>query len=114
MTSDAAVALAEELGVDLDTVKGTGFLGNKLVKDVQAAADAAGPDSKTVELPVVLPETRTLPAPYWVRAGWNNVRIISVGRQALGDEFGVAADEITVTKLEPTPTVAFVTGHVTE
>lgn len=42
--SDAAAALATELGVDLDTVKGTGK-GHSITKgDVQAAHDAAQTD----------------------------------------------------------------------
>ena len=39
--SEAAAAKADELGVDLDQVKGSGANGNVIVKDVVAAAEAA-------------------------------------------------------------------------
>ena len=114
MANTAAVELAEELGVDFDSVKGTGVLGRKLVKDVQAAADAAAPESTTVELRII-PAGKSPPTTaFGVMADWSDDRVISVGRQALGDEFAVQADEITVTDVERTLSLATITGHVTE
>lgn len=114
MPSDAAIAKAKELGVDIDTVEGTGVFGKVLVKDVQAAADAATADSKTVELPVI-PAGKTPPTTaFWVMADWADVRVLGIGKQALSEEFGVQGSEITVTEVARTPSVATITGHVNE
>ena len=112
MPSDAAVALAEELGVDIDSVKGTGVFGNKLLKDVQAAADAAPPLEITVGLATISNNQTPPNNDGWVRSNWSDIRVFAVGRNVLAVKFDVIPAQINCTLIKRDGGVTWVTGHV--
>lgn len=113
MASDAAIALAKELGVDFDSVKGTGVFGNKLLKDVQAAADAAAPLEITVGL-ATISNSQTPPpnSDEWIRSDWSDVRVFAVARNVLAVKFDVIPAQINCTLIKRDGAITWVTGHV--